>query len=185
MFVRNYRPGGEKWPYGEIVEITGPVSYRVQMLDSSIVRSHHDRLRKRSLEGELQLKPPLEKTEDSDVWVDMDGNLSDGVTAERDPSEIPDSSLVPEYGTAPELQGGSPLVNPPILPPTIAGSRRYPERGYESPLTITELIVYPSCVNDTCMVIVYFLLMIFIFKEGVVVIIVMSLVLFDSLHLCG
>ena len=103
------------------------------MLDGSIVRNHQDRLRKRSLEGELQLKPPLEKTEDSDVWVDIDGNLADGVTAERDPSEIPDSPLVPEYRTAPELQGGSPLVNPPILPPTIAGSRRYPERVRKPP----------------------------------------------------
>ena len=33
VLVKNHRPGGEKWLPGEIIETTGPVSYRVQMSD--------------------------------------------------------------------------------------------------------------------------------------------------------
>ena len=82
---------------------------------------------------DLQSKPPSEANEDSDVWVDIDGNLSNRVIAERGLSEIPNPVLVPVSGTLPELLGGLPFVNPLILPSTIRECRRYPERVRKPP----------------------------------------------------
>ena len=80
------------------------------MLDGSIMCSHQDHLRKRSPKGKLQSKPSLDRIKDNDVWVGIDGYLSDRFTPKRYPSDILDPPLVPEFGTSPELQGGSPLV---------------------------------------------------------------------------
>ena len=51
VFVKNQRPGGNPWLPGEIIEITGPVSYRVQLSDGTARQTHQDYLRKRSCEA--------------------------------------------------------------------------------------------------------------------------------------
>ena len=51
VFVKNQRPGGNPWLPGEIIEITGPVSYRVQLSDGTARQTHQDSLRKRSCEA--------------------------------------------------------------------------------------------------------------------------------------
>ena len=49
VFVRNYRPSGEKWLPGVIQEETGPVSFRVKLSDGQQRRCHLDQVRKRSV----------------------------------------------------------------------------------------------------------------------------------------
>ena len=45
MFIKNNKPGGEKWLCGDITEITGPLSHKAQMLDGLIMHSYQDPLR--------------------------------------------------------------------------------------------------------------------------------------------
>ena len=64
VFVENHRGGGDKWLSGEIVEVTGPVSFRIWMADGAVIRAHHDHLRKRPEISEQQVEPPSENVGD-------------------------------------------------------------------------------------------------------------------------
>ena len=46
VFVRNFGQG-ERWLHGEVVEVTGPVSYRIRMAGGNQRRCHQDQLRSR------------------------------------------------------------------------------------------------------------------------------------------
>ena len=80
VFVKNQRPGGNPWLPGEIIEITGPVSYRVQLSDGTARRTHQDYLRKRSCEVDQCESEQSETAEDSDSWVDVGEVDSSSVT---------------------------------------------------------------------------------------------------------
>ena len=49
VFVENYSVRGNKWLPGVVVEVTGPVSYKVCLNDNRIVRRHVDQMRSRNL----------------------------------------------------------------------------------------------------------------------------------------
>ena len=48
VFVENYSGRGNRWWSGVVVEVTGPVSYKVALDDSRIVRRHVDQMRSRN-----------------------------------------------------------------------------------------------------------------------------------------
>ena len=47
VFARNFRPG-TPWLSGQVVKVSGPVSFEVKLTDGQIVRRHQDHLRKRT-----------------------------------------------------------------------------------------------------------------------------------------
>ena len=49
---------------GEIVEVTGPVYFKIWMADGAVIRAHQDHLWKRPEINELQVEPPFENIGD-------------------------------------------------------------------------------------------------------------------------
>ena len=47
MFVRNFRTG-QPWLPGQVVRVSGPVSFEVELTNCQIVRRHQDHIRKRT-----------------------------------------------------------------------------------------------------------------------------------------
>ena len=64
VLARNYKDT-EMWPIGEIVEVTGPISYKVRIdKDSRIFRRHQDQLRKGSMVTEQSSQAELSTLDD-------------------------------------------------------------------------------------------------------------------------
>ena len=56
VFVENYSGRGARWLPGVVVEVTGPLSYKVELGDQRIVRKHVDQMRSRKVGVILQAK---------------------------------------------------------------------------------------------------------------------------------
>ena len=65
VFVKDFRPGSKQWLPGKIVEILGPVSARIKLLNGKFHRRHFDHIRIR------QVRDPAEVSDDSntDDWT--------------------------------------------------------------------------------------------------------------------
>jgi hypothetical protein len=63
VLVSNYSGRGDKWLPGVVIEITGPVSYKVKLDDERIVKRHVDQIRGTKVEFSQ------EKIVDSDTWI--------------------------------------------------------------------------------------------------------------------
>ena len=70
VFVKNFGPG-QKWLPGKVVEMTGPVSYRVEMEDGRERRCHQDQVRIRVTAQGI----PTNSEEKEPVSVDDDANI--------------------------------------------------------------------------------------------------------------
>ena len=114
VYVENHRRSGEKWLPREIVEMTGPVSFRVQMTDGSVVRSHQDHLRKRpDGTGQLAESRGVEEFSDSDRWgatpIGTPPVVSSPPAVVTPPAVVPPSETArePESEPAQDIQVGS------------------------------------------------------------------------------
>ena len=110
MYVKNHR-SGDPWLPGEIVKVTGPVSYRVKMADGSTVSSHQDYLRRRFATTGVE-HPNIQPNEDLDELASrMSEDL--GLVEPRAPSQEPEEhgmgTTEPPPVSEPE-RGAHPLV---------------------------------------------------------------------------
>jgi hypothetical protein len=83
VFVKNFRRG-DPWLQGNILEITGPLSYKVKLSNDCIVRRHVDHIRRRETEdiSETELEIFLPKIKPySDATTE--GETSDRLTPEN------------------------------------------------------------------------------------------------------
>ena len=62
VFARNFSTHGHPWIPGVVQETTGPVSFRIQLGDDSIVRRHIDQIRVRSCPAPLTPEDPDDDT---------------------------------------------------------------------------------------------------------------------------
>ena len=114
VYVKNHR-GGVPWLPGVIVQVTGPVSYRVEMADGNTIRSHQDHIRRRFTEAEQ----PSEDEDDLLSQISEDPSLADADVSPHDPErhDSDTTDLTPAVGPQPS-PGADPnlLTSPP--PPT-------------------------------------------------------------------
>ena len=53
MYAENFTGSPPKWSPGTVIEVTGPLSYRVELQTGTSVRRHVDSLRKRQAVGDV------------------------------------------------------------------------------------------------------------------------------------
>ena len=79
VYVKNFN--GPGWVAGEVVSVTGPVSYRVKTGDGLVVRRHVDHVRRRHAEETVPTIDP----ESDDGWTAADAFPDKPVTNPTDP----------------------------------------------------------------------------------------------------
>ena len=123
VFVRNYR-SRVKWLPGEIHEKTGPVSFKVKLVDGRIRRCHQDQIRKRTVEVH-----PRSTSEESDTTPSVVPGIL--VPELSDPRPTSESAGVAN----PALESSdSPIeTDPPVeTTPAATPPRSYPRRNRAS-----------------------------------------------------
>ena len=143
MYARNFAQG-QRWIPGIIIEVTGPVSFLVRLLDGRVVRRHQDqlRIRKSDFEKQPELRPTSEDpggTFIPETFLDSTQDTPDSVTAGSVPIE-PDPVVELESsetaGTASEQVTPSETSKlpasdlPQASPPT---QKTYPKRTRNKP----------------------------------------------------
>ena len=58
VYTQNFSATPPKWIPGEVVEVTGPLSYKVKLEAGTIARRHVDHLRQRSSPVAVETQPP-------------------------------------------------------------------------------------------------------------------------------
>ena len=137
VYVKNHR-GGVPWLPGVIAQATGPVSYRVEMVDGKIIRSHQDHIRSQFTE----VMQPMENEDDLLGQISEDPSLpdagvpspnSDGQDTEAaDGTQAMRTLSEPNPSSLPSPDQGSPPTAPQTLPP----SRRRRERRQTAPVKV-------------------------------------------------
>ena len=115
VFVKNFG-AGRRWLPGQIVEMTGPVSFRVLLEDGRRKRCHQDQLRSRVVDNE----GPDMSCGDPDSSFPIPG-----------PSSSEESPPIPQDMEPPEptdLPTSSPTESSTNNQPTETTARRYPQR---------------------------------------------------------
>lgn len=104
VYVRNYSEGN-RWVPAWVVEISGPVSYKVQIEDGTVWRRHVNQMIARQVAN----VPLPSNSEVLPSFV----NLENDITTEESPEEEDE-----DFESASESLNGSPLVSPePVLRP--------------------------------------------------------------------
>ena len=123
VFVKN-QGRVETWLPGHIIEISGPVSLKVQLQDGRTISRHQDHLSKRFTEDPEQSELPLCE-DDLDIAIGVSGTTT---TTSATSSEQDSTPVVQE--TLPTVEQDSETVTP--LPES-AVTRRYPSRTRKPP----------------------------------------------------
>ena len=144
VFVKNHR-AGDPWLPGEIIKVTGPVSYMVKMADGNVVRSHQDHLRSRYAGGQASQSQPTEDVDDSDSHITEDPGQPDRDT----PS--PDSAF--------EITAPHESIRRPLSPMKLPLRQRHPHKLSRlhlphclAPTVTCQLILslrHPLCLSAT------------------------------------
>ena len=108
VYVRNYQPGS-RWLPGVIQDKTGPVSYRVRMLDDRIRRCHLDQIRRRTVEEPLV----LEEVSTQGEALPQESSMPPVPQVESTPDSPEDNSPSPEVGVDPAPEVPAPVVSKP------------------------------------------------------------------------
>ena len=119
VFVENHRRGGDKWLAGKIVEVTGPVSFRVQLADGSVSRCHQDQLRTRV----NQSAAASASTESAESGSD------DFPEVTTPPSFIPPTKIAQQS----ESESTPDTATASTVESTVTTERRYPARDRQPP----------------------------------------------------
>ena len=84
VYVRDFSRRPEKWIPGTIVDVTGPVSFQIELENGTVCRRHQDHIRKRTVKvnpsQEIELHVPGSESRDQEV-------RSPTVTTETESSE--------------------------------------------------------------------------------------------------
>ena len=125
VYVKNHRPG-PVWLPGEIVEATGPLSFRVQLEDERVWRCHQDHLRHRVTNPKsTPILNPLLDGVATPAEADLDSSETPAdIETETPPPEEQTTDL--EQSTTIEQQSQSPST-------TNANTRVYPKRAHVPP----------------------------------------------------
>ena len=119
VYARNYRPGPKSVP-AEVIEVTGPVSYKVKLLqDQMIWRRHQDQLRECHVDRDT-LAPSLWEDETSSLPLNSPVDSSSTSQTDSEPAE-----------SRAESRGAEPLTVQAPRAPTPA--RVYPQRSRRPP----------------------------------------------------
>lgn len=121
VFVKNFGPGPQ-WISGRIIEISGPVSYVVQLDDGRQRRCHQDHLRARI--GESDTRESMSHAEEDSIPPSAPTIPSSTETTTT--TSVPSASF-PETGTTPE-QIETPTVDQTSTSVDGTGNR-YPRRN--------------------------------------------------------
>ena len=120
VFVKNFGSGCQ-WLPGKILDVSGPVSFRVQLEDGRQRRCHQDHLRLREVEGAMSSDMSQIAPEDSIL-------ISPTTTSEsRDPVMTSVSSGTPPEVGPPTEQTESPTTT--SQPSASPSAQRYPRRN--------------------------------------------------------
>ncbi len=96
VYAKNFGQGQRWWP-GKVVEVTGPVSYRVSLESGHIVRRHQDHMRIRRNGNTQEVEP--ETTFDQPVAVEIPPSEADHpriiITESTVPVEVPATETTP------------------------------------------------------------------------------------------
>ena len=76
VYAKNFGQGQRWWP-GKVVEVTGPVSYRVSLESGHVVRRHQDHLRIRRNAPAVEPEAVLEEDVEQDMEQDLDPVVPD------------------------------------------------------------------------------------------------------------
>ena len=119
VYAPNYRPG-PKWVPAEVIEVTGPVSYKVKLLQNQMIwRRHQDQLRECHVDRDT-LAPSLWEDETSSLPLNSPVDSSSTSQIDYEPAE-----------SRAESSGAEPLTVQAPRAPTPA--RVYPQRSRRPP----------------------------------------------------
>ena len=76
VYAKNFGQGQRWWP-GNVVEVTGPVSYRVSLESGHVIRRHQDHLRIRRNAPVVEPEAVLEEDVEQDMEQDLDPVVPD------------------------------------------------------------------------------------------------------------
>ena len=110
VYAENFSSTTPKWLPGKVLETTGPLSYKVELEDGSVVRRHVDNIRERSPSHSLEAQtgPQL----DTEVAPDA-----------VDPLILPDLPATPAVQLVPPTVDPTPQQDPQAAHPTPAALR--------------------------------------------------------------
>nr|XP_006823369.1 PREDICTED: uncharacterized protein K02A2.6-like [Saccoglossus kowalevskii] len=135
VLVLNYSGRGNRWLPGVIVEITGPVLYKIQLGDDRIVRRHVDRIRIRKFDStvsetrvneELPEIPIVSKQVTPSLSIPVSNeDLNPSVVLDTSPSNITDCNPCPDHSIIQTPPDTTPkdTVKPKISSPGVITTR--------------------------------------------------------------
>ena len=140
MFVRNHAQG-DKWLPGVISALSGPVSYRVKLQDSRIIRCHQDQLRPRAPAQpqdpqQPQGNPQIDDYDFIDLNLSNEGNTSQCLTrnsSEESSQPSPETSALAATGMTQSSQDAAVSDSTSEIPSTSITSKTYPTRTRVQP----------------------------------------------------
>lgn len=125
VLVQSFSPRGPKWVTGNIVEVTGPVSFKVVLSDGTTVRRHQDQIRECKLKDPIPDLTQSKKASSTDPITDSDAASDISVDDDENvpPNNNASSDAPREDNTQAEPQ---PVVSPSPREP-------YPRRNRNAP----------------------------------------------------
>ena len=140
VFVRNHAQG-DKWLPGVISALSGPVSYRVKLQDSRIIRCHQDQLRPRAPAQpqdpqQPQGNPQIDDYDFIDLNLSNEGNTSQCLTrnsSEESSQPSPETSVPAATGMTQSSQDAAVSDSTSEIPPTSITRKTYPTRTRVQP----------------------------------------------------
>ena len=93
-FMRDFQSKRVKWMLGEIVQITGPLSYQVRMA-SGTVRRHVDNISFRHLEEDVTIEPEVLEEAIDEMWWPTQGTGDPQADTSDPPSDVPEVAPAP------------------------------------------------------------------------------------------
>lgn len=128
VFVENYSGRGGRWLPGIVVQVTGPVSYKIELYDHRVVKRHVDQMRSRSVPVEATA-PAIPREVITQEW-DEDESSDTSTSKDQQYAEQESTESV-----------GTPQSRLPVVPKeTRSGPGSF---GWESP-TVKEKNTLPS-----------------------------------------
>ena len=142
VYMRNHGPG-QVWLPGKIEQVTGPLSFRVQLNDGQIRRCHQDHLKHRSIDPKSNLEQSREDIQFGGVPISTSSDSSpvaetppesENETPHRSENETTHQS---ENETPPLLEetarASTVRTTAPVGTPTTSTARAYPRRARVPP----------------------------------------------------
>ena len=110
VYAKNFGQGQRWWP-GKVVEVTGPVSYRVSLESGHVIRRHQDHLRIRRNAPAVEPEAVLEEDVEQDMEQDLDPVVPDvPLPVAIQPSDQPSDQ--PSAQQRDQPSGATPLTEP-------------------------------------------------------------------------